>query len=99
MAEISPKVVCATYADRLAPLLSYILSPLLRLAYPVIWFVNLFVMALLKALRLSPKNMHEEVKLSPEELRTLVLESSHLMGRGVFDSRLPTQDSRLFQLP
>ena len=79
MAEISPKVVCATYADRLAPLLSYILSPLLRLAYPVIWFVNLFVMALLKALRLSPKNMHEEVKLSPEELRTLVLESSHLI--------------------
>jgi Mg2+/Co2+ transporter CorB len=79
VAEISPKVICATHADRLAPLLSYILTPLLRLAYPIIWFVNLFVTALLKVLRLSPRNMHEEAKLSPEELRSLVLESSHLM--------------------
>ncbi len=79
VAEISPKVICATHADRLAPLLSYILTPLLHLAYPVIWFVNLFVTALLTALRLSPKNMHEEAKLSPEELRSLVLESSHLI--------------------
>ncbi|MER2539717.1 MAG: HlyC/CorC family transporter [Azonexus sp.] len=79
VAEISPKVVCATYADRLAPLLSYVLTPLLRLAYPIIWFVNLFVTALLKSLGLSQKNMHEETRLSPEELRSLVLESAHLM--------------------
>jgi Mg2+/Co2+ transporter CorB len=79
VAEISPKVICATHADRLAPILSYVLTPLLRLAYPIIWFVNLFVTALLKAIRLSPKGMHGEVKLSPEELRTLVLESAHLM--------------------
>jgi Mg2+/Co2+ transporter CorB len=79
VAEISPKVICATHADRLAPLLSYVLTPLLRLAYPIIWFVNLFVTALLKSIRLAPKNMHQETKLTPEELRALVLESSHLM--------------------
>lgn len=79
VAEISPKVICATHADRLAPLLSYVLTPLLRLAYPIIWFVNLFVTALLKAIRLSPQGMHEETKLTPEELRSLVLESAHLM--------------------
>lgn len=79
VSEISPKVICATHADRLAPLLSYVLTPLLRLAYPIIWFVNLFVTALLKLLRLSSKDMHHEAKLSPEELRGLVLESSHLM--------------------
>jgi Mg2+/Co2+ transporter CorB len=79
VAEISPKVICAAHADRLAPLLSYILTPLLRMAYPIIWFVNLFVTALLKLLRQSPKDMHEETQLSPEELRSLVLESSHLM--------------------
>jgi Mg2+/Co2+ transporter CorB len=79
VAEISPKIICATHADRLAPLLSYVLTPLLRLAYPVIWFVNLFVTALLKAIRLAPGSMHAESKLSPEELRSLVLESSHLM--------------------
>jgi Mg2+/Co2+ transporter CorB len=81
VAEISPKVICATHADRLAPILSYILSPLLRLAFPIIWFVNLFVTALLKAIRLSPGAMHEEAKLSPEELRSLVLESAHLMPK------------------
>ncbi len=81
VAEISPKVICATHADRLAPLLSYILTPLLRIAYPVIWFVNLFVTALLKAIRLAPGSMHEESKLSPEELRSLVLESAHLMPK------------------
>lgn len=79
VAEISPKVICATHADRLAPLISYVLTPLLKLAYPIIWFVNLFVTALLKMIRLAPGNMHEEHKLSPEELRALVLESSHLM--------------------
>uniref|UniRef100_Q47ID4 Magnesium and cobalt efflux protein CorC n=1 Tax=Dechloromonas aromatica (strain RCB) TaxID=159087 RepID=Q47ID4_DECAR len=81
VAEISPKVICATHADRLAPRLSYILTPLLRLAYPIIWFVNLFVTALLKAIRLAPNGMHEETKLSPEELRSLVLESAHLMPK------------------
>lgn len=81
VAEISPKVICATHADRLAPLLSYVLTPLLRLAYPIIWFVNLFVTALLKTIRLSPGSMHGESKLSQEELRSLVLESSHLMPK------------------
>jgi len=81
VAEISPKVICATHADRLAPRLSYVLTPLLRLAYPIIWFVNLFVTALLKTIRLSPGSMHGESKLSQEELRSLVLESSHLMPK------------------
>jgi len=81
VAEISPKVICATHADRLAPVLSYVLTPLLRLAFPIIWFVNLFVIALLKAIRLAPGGLHEESKLSPEELRSLVLESAHLMPK------------------
>lgn len=79
VAEISPKVICATHADRLAPLISYLLTPLLRVAHPVIWFINLFVRALLKVLRLTPGKGHEEQRLSPEELRSLVLESAHLM--------------------
>ncbi len=79
VAEISPKVICAAHADRLAPLLSYVLTLLLRLAYPIIWFVNLFVTALLRALRIPTKGMHEGAQLSPEELRMLVLESAHLM--------------------
>ena len=81
VSEISPKVVCATYADRLAPLVSYILTPLLRLAQPIIWFVNLFVTGLLRTLHLSPRGLHNETKLSPEELRTLVLESAQFIPK------------------
>lgn len=81
LAEISPKVICATHADRLAPLMSFVLTPLLRLAYPLIWFVNLFVSALLNTLRLAPGSGHGDQKLTVEELRSLVLESSHLIPK------------------
>lgn len=74
-AEVTPKVIGATYADRLAPLLAFVLTPLLRAAYPIVWFVNLFVAALLTALRLKPQAHGEVPRLSPAELRTLVLES------------------------
>ncbi len=77
--EITPKVVGASYPDWLTPRLSYILTPLLRIAYPVIWFVNLFVNALLHLLRLQPKPGEEAARLSPEELRSLVLESGQFI--------------------
>lgn len=74
--EITPKVLGAAYPERIAIPASFVLTPLLRLAYPVIWFVNLFVKLLLWLMRLSPKNA-ETHSLSPEELRTLVLEAGH----------------------
>ena len=77
--EITPKIIGATYADRLALFLGYLLTPLLRLFYPVVWFINLFASGLLRLLHLSPIPSEEAVRLSPEELRSLVLESSHLM--------------------
>ena len=39
--EITPKIIGATYADRLAIVLGYILTPLLRFFYPAVWFINL----------------------------------------------------------
>ena len=77
--EITPKIIGATYADKLALILGYILTPLLRLFYPAVWFINLFVSGLLRLMRLSPKPGGQEAKLSPEELRSLVLESAHLI--------------------
>ena len=76
-AEITPKVVGAAHADRLARLLGYVILPLLRAAYPAVWFVNLFVDALLRLLRLKPGIGEESLRLSMEELRSLVLESSN----------------------
>ena len=77
--EITPKIIGASYADRLAVVLGYILTPLLRFFYPAVWFINLFASVFLKVLHLSPKPGGEASKLSPEELRSLVLESSHLI--------------------
>lgn len=77
--EITPKIIGASHADRLALFFGYALTPLLRLFHPAVWFVNLFAGALLRLLRLSPKNGALAPQLTPEELRSLVLESSHAM--------------------
>jgi Mg2+/Co2+ transporter CorB len=77
--EITPKVAGATYPDWLALRIGYVLTPLLRLAYPVVWLVNLFVQPLLSLLHLQPKPGHESSRLSPEELRSVVLESGRFI--------------------
>lgn len=77
--EITPKVAGATYPDWLSLRIGYILTPLLRVAYPVVWLVNLFVQPLLRLLRLQPKPGDESSRLSPEELRSMVLESGHFI--------------------
>jgi Mg2+/Co2+ transporter CorB len=73
--EITPKVVGAAYADRLAPLVSFALAPLLRATRPVVWFVNLFVQGLLGLFRFKPADQ-SSTALSQEELRSLVLEGA-----------------------
>jgi len=79
--EITPKVIGATYPERIALKLAYVLGPLLKALYPVVWFVNLFVSALLWALRVKPGAGAESQRLSQQELRSLVLEHSHLVPR------------------
>ena len=75
--EITPKVAGATYPDWLAVRISYVLTPLLRIASPVIWCVNLFVQPLLKLLRLRTRT--EEHRLSAEEVRAVVLDSGQFI--------------------
>ncbi|MEN9358108.1 MAG: hypothetical protein RL695_2279, partial [Pseudomonadota bacterium] len=77
--EITPKVIGATYPDWLTLRIGYLLTPLQRVATPVVWFVNLFVTALLKLLRLEQKPGHEATRVSPEDLRAMVLEAGHFI--------------------
>jgi Mg2+/Co2+ transporter CorB len=79
--EITPKVIGAAHAERIAFAVSYVLAPLLRLLYPVVWFVNLFVSALLTLLRFKPPAGGEPQRLSAEELRSLVLEAGHYIPK------------------
>jgi len=78
--EITPKVIGAAYPERIALAAAYVLTPLLRITYPIVWFVNLFVQGILRLLRLQPRP-EERQTLSPEELRTLVLEGSPFIQR------------------
>ncbi|HEX6155306.1 MAG TPA: HlyC/CorC family transporter [Burkholderiales bacterium] len=83
-AEITPKVVGATYPEKLAPALAYALVPIQWLLQPGVWFVNLFVRPLLLVIGIRPEDNTEVQKLSPEEIRTLVLESSSFMPKKHF---------------
>lgn len=76
--EITPKVIGASYPERIAFASSYVIAPLLKLAYPIVWFVNLFVRVLLWMLRLTPQSTQTHT-LSMEELRTLVLEGGNFL--------------------
>ena len=72
--EVTPKVLGAAYPERIAPAASFILAPMLKLFYPAVWFVNLFVQGLLRLMRLRPEDAAAN-SMGVEELRTLLAES------------------------
>ena len=72
--EITPKVIGANHADRLAPIVAYPLTGLLRVSYSAVWFINLFSRGLLNLMRLQPKEEAQSA-LSVEELRAMVIDS------------------------
>jgi Mg2+/Co2+ transporter CorB len=78
--EITPKVIAATYPEKIALTASYALTPLLKIFYPAVWFINLFVQGLLILFRLKSKE-NTAHKISPEELKMLVLEAGHFIQK------------------
>ena len=79
-AEITPKVIGAAYAERIAPFIAYVLKPLLRVLYPIVWFVNLFVAPLAFVFGVR-RGGAQPSRLSTEELRMIVLESAQFMPK------------------
>jgi Mg2+/Co2+ transporter CorB len=78
LAEITPKIVGATFPEKIALPASLLIGPLMRAAKPLIWFVNLFANGILRVLHINTKGAREQ-RLSTEELRTIVLESGSFM--------------------
>ena len=79
--EVTPKVLGSSYPERIAYPAAYLLTPMLKLAYPIVWFVNLFVQGILRSLRIKPPEPGQGTSLGLEELRTIVLESSGRLPR------------------
>ena len=78
-AEITPKFIGASYPENISLGASSVLKPLLALTTPVTWFVNLFVKLVLKIINVRPANAAQQHRVSPEELRSIVLEGGNFI--------------------
>jgi len=77
--EVTPKTMAALHPEKIAFPVSFILKPLLKVVYPIVWLVNLIANGVLKLLGISPEDENGEMALSREELRTVVKEAGTMI--------------------
>ena len=73
--EVAPKTVAALHPERIAYPASYVLFPLLKVLFPVVWLVNGLTNLVLKPFRVHT-NVELMEHLNREELRTLLKEGT-----------------------
>jgi len=73
-AEVAPKTVAALHPEKLAFPASYILGPLLKVFYPIVWLINSVANGLLRLLGIKAEGGPNHI-LSRDELRTVVDEA------------------------
>jgi Mg2+/Co2+ transporter CorB len=78
-AEIMPKVIGATYPDRIARMAAYPLTLFRWLLTPVVFLTNAFVSRFLRLFGLKLDVEDDSTQLTQQELRSIVLESQHLI--------------------
>lgn len=77
-AEVTPKTLAALRPERFALPATLILTPLMKIGYPFVWLINQFTNGLFKLLKIDI-NDTDSLHLTPDELRTVVLESGALI--------------------
>lgn len=90
-AEVTPKTMAALYPERFAFTSSWILGPLMKVLFPVIWLINSISNVLLLVCGMNPKKAATSA-LNPEELRTVVNEAGTLIPRRHQDMLLSILD-------
>jgi len=75
-AEVTPKTYPALHPERIAFPAAFVLTPLLKFMYPLVWLTNLMTNGILRLLGV-PKEVADQA-LSREELRTLVIENQNI---------------------
>ncbi|MGF1739421.1 HlyC/CorC family transporter [Photobacterium satsumensis] len=90
-AEVTPKTLAALYPERVSYASSVVLQLLMKLLYPLVWFVNGITNGFLILLGLRVDNANDG-KLSSEELRTVVNEAGGLIPRRHQDMLLSILD-------
>jgi Mg2+/Co2+ transporter CorB len=79
-AEILPKVLGATYTEKIALIAAYPLTALIKITKPLMWFINVLIAGILKLARIKPVS-DAAAPLTMPELRTLVLEGGQLIPK------------------
>lgn len=77
--EIMPKVIAASYPERVALPSSYFLAPLITLFHPVVSVASALVKGFLSLLRIKVQTDQSKQKVSLEEVRMLVLEAEQFL--------------------
>jgi Mg2+/Co2+ transporter CorB len=76
--EVTPKTWAALKPEPLAFPAAWVYTPLLKIVYPIVWFVNLFVSLILKIVGVDVnKSSHDS--LNKEELKSIITEAESLM--------------------
>jgi Mg2+/Co2+ transporter CorB len=79
--EIMPKIIAASFPERIALPASYILTPLIRIFHPIVWVAGGLVKGLLWLVRIKIEPDQSKQKMTLEELRGLVLDAEHFLPR------------------
>jgi len=77
--EVTPKTLAAIKPELLAFPAAWIYTGLLKVFYPIVGFVNLFVNLLLRLVGINVKENGHETQLSKEELKSIITEAESLM--------------------
>ena len=78
--EVAPKTIAALHPARVALPAALIYYPLLKLAYPAVWLINIIANGLLRLVGVRPDQIASH-SLSAEELRTVVAEAGVMVPR------------------
>ena len=79
-AEVTPKTVAALYPEKVSYTSSILLNILMKLLYPLVWFVNGITNGFLFILGIKKDN-NTASNINSEELRTIVNEAGSLIPR------------------
>lgn len=79
--EIMPKIIAASYPERIALPASYLLAPLITLFHPVVSVASAIVKGVLWVFRIKIQTDQSKQKVTLEELRGLVLDAEHFLPR------------------
>ena len=78
--EVAPKTIAALNPPRIALPAALVYYPLLKIAYPIVWVLNLFANGVLRLFGVSATQIASH-SLSAEELRTVVAEAGVMVPR------------------